>query len=316
MKILVLLLVLALRNSVGWSDAFTETLVKAEKGDVRAQYNLGVMYANGQDIPKNAAKALEWTTKSAENGFAVAQYNLGLMYDNGQGVPKNSEKALEWYRKAAKQVAESQQNSGVMVNHGEGVLKNEEKSIDWKKSAEQGLAKAQENLGVIVDDLMSLTSNLFSEPVKVLGTDVTFHPPEGFNPLSKEVIATKWPTKQAPTYVIGNSTASTTVAYDLKPHNISPEELPNAQKSFTLLMERIIPGIEWKKNEIIELSGQKWILMEMTSRAVDTDIYNIVLMTGIGGKMLIFNFNSTKEDFPKVEAQLRKSIKSIKLPLK
>ncbi len=76
----------------------------------------------------------------------------------------------------------------------------------------------------------------------------------------------------------------------------------------------MIPGIEWKKNEIIEHSGQKWVLMEMTSNAVDTDIYNILLMTGFDGKMLVFNFNSTKKDFPKYEAELRKSLKSVKLP--
>ena len=54
--------------------------------------------------------------------------------------------------------------------------------------------------------------------------------------------------------------------------------------------------------------------MEMTSNAVDTDIYNIMLLTGVEEKMLVFNFNSTKKDFPKYEAALRKSLNSVKLP--
>ena len=74
------------------------------------------------------------------------------------------------------------------------------------------------------------------------------------------------------------------------------------------LFERMVPGIEWKKNEIIEQSGQKWLLMEMTSRAIDTDIYNIMLATGYQGKMLEFSFNSTKEDFSKFENSLRASL--------
>lgn len=162
--------------------------------------------------------------------------------------------------------------------------------------------------------LIALTSTLFAEPIKVADTEVTFDPPEGFKPLSKEIIATKWPTSRAPAYAIGTPTGSTTVAYDLKPNKIPQEALPEVQKSFTQLFERMIPGIAWKKNEIIEHSGQKWLLMEMTSNAVDTDIYNIMMMTGFEGKMLIFNFNSTKEDFPKYEAELRKSLKSVKLP--
>ena len=31
----------------------------------------------------------------------MAQYNLGLMYDNGDGVPEDNEKAVKWYRLAA-----------------------------------------------------------------------------------------------------------------------------------------------------------------------------------------------------------------------
>ena len=164
--------------------------------------------------------------------------------------------------------------------------------------------------------LFALTSSLLAEPIKVADTEVTFDPPKGFKQLSKEMIATKWPTNRAPAYAIGTETGSTTVAYDLKPNNIPQEALPEVQKSFTQLFERMIPGIAWKKNEIIEHSGQKWLMMEMTSNAVDTDIYNIILMTGFEEKMLIFNFNSTKEDFPKYEAILRKSLKSVKLPKK
>lgn len=162
--------------------------------------------------------------------------------------------------------------------------------------------------------LFSMLSIAFAEPIKVGDTQVTFEAPEDFKPLSKEIISTKWPTNRAPAYTVGTPKGTTTVAYDLKPHGIPQESLPEVQKTFTQLFARMIPGIDWKKNEIIEHSGQNWILMEMTSNAVDTDIYNIMLMTGFEGKMLVFNFNSTKEEFPKFEAALRKSLNSIKLP--
>ena len=38
-----------------------------------------------------------------QQGHADAQYNLGVMYANGSGVPKDEVKAVEWYRKAAQQ---------------------------------------------------------------------------------------------------------------------------------------------------------------------------------------------------------------------
>ena len=37
----------------------------------------------------------------ADQGHARAQYNLGVMYANGQGVPQDATEAVTWYRKAA-----------------------------------------------------------------------------------------------------------------------------------------------------------------------------------------------------------------------
>ena len=39
----------------------------------------------------------------ADQGHAAAQFNLGIMYDNGEGVPENDAEAVKWYRKAADQ---------------------------------------------------------------------------------------------------------------------------------------------------------------------------------------------------------------------
>ncbi|NIP94170.1 MAG: hypothetical protein GWO24_12230 [Akkermansiaceae bacterium] len=61
----------------------------------------------------------------------------------------------------------------------------------------------------------------------------------------------------------------------------------------------------------MRLAGRKWIYFEMTSTAVDTNIHNMTLMTGFEGQMLVFNFNSTREAFPRVEKALRKSMNSI-----
>lgn len=39
----------------------------------------------------------------AEQGDAEAQYNLALMYSNGEGVNKDNSEAEYWYRKAVEQ---------------------------------------------------------------------------------------------------------------------------------------------------------------------------------------------------------------------
>ena len=49
------------------------------------------------------ATALQEWRPLAEQGNADAQYNLGVMYDNGQGVPQDYAEAVKWYRLAAEQ---------------------------------------------------------------------------------------------------------------------------------------------------------------------------------------------------------------------
>lgn len=142
---------------------------------------------------------------------------------------------------------------------------------------------------------------------------ITFAVPDDFTELSRTEIKTKFPSVNAPEQVVGNAARSTTIAYQLKDAPVKIADLPDVKKAFTQVFDRVIPVIEWKENAIVELAGRKWVLMEMTSRAIDQDIHNIVLITSYRGRMLMFNFNSTKREFVEMEEVLRKSIKSIQL---
>jgi len=39
----------------------------------------------------------------AKQGIAEAEYNLGLMFSRGKEVPRDDKKAVKWYRLAAEQ---------------------------------------------------------------------------------------------------------------------------------------------------------------------------------------------------------------------
>ena len=88
-KMMVALLALGI-GQAAWADDvsyFKEMLQAAEQGNATAQYNLGVMYTNGQEgVRQDYAQAVHWYRKAAEQGDVDAQVNLGWLYDNGQGV--------------------------------------------------------------------------------------------------------------------------------------------------------------------------------------------------------------------------------------
>jgi len=123
----------------------------AEQGDAEAQYELGVMYDVGTEVPENNSEAVRWYRLAAEQGYAPAQNDLGVMYTAGDGVPENDAEAVKWFRLAAEQGdADAQTNLGAMYSNGEGVPQNQEEAVKWfRLAAGQGHAQAQAYLGLI-----------------------------------------------------------------------------------------------------------------------------------------------------------------------
>jgi len=136
--------------------ATTYRLLKplAEKGNDKAQYNLGIMYGKGQGVPKNDTEAAKWFRKAAERGNAFAQVNLGFMYAKGQGVPKDDTEAVKWFRKAAEQgIPKAQFNLGIMYEKGQGVPQDYAEAVKWlQRAAAQVYPKAQYNLGFLYEN--------------------------------------------------------------------------------------------------------------------------------------------------------------------
>jgi hypothetical protein len=132
----------------------------AEQGHARAQFNLGVAYANGRGVPQDHAEAVKWWRLAAEvkwwrlaaeQGLANAQFNLGVAYHLGKGVPQDHAEAVKWWRLAAEQgEAQAQAHLGIMYDKGLGVPQDHAEAVKWfRLAAEQGYALAQLNLGAL-----------------------------------------------------------------------------------------------------------------------------------------------------------------------
>jgi TPR repeat protein len=88
-------------RSADYPRAAPQIALAAERGDARAQAQLGFMYANGRGVPQNYALAIYWYRRGAEQGNPAAQHLLGLMYDKGHGVPTDHVLAHMWLNLAA-----------------------------------------------------------------------------------------------------------------------------------------------------------------------------------------------------------------------
>ena len=121
----------------------------AEQGVAFAQFDLGLIYYYGQNVPQSYVEAAKWMRKAADLGDARSQVVVGGLYFNGDGLPQNYGEAMKWYRKAADQGnAAGLSKVGYLYYFGQGVPRNYGEAMKWcRKAADLGDVDAQVLLG-------------------------------------------------------------------------------------------------------------------------------------------------------------------------
>jgi len=151
---LTLLLVILVFACNSFADTFTEggdaykkgdyvsALAKFEevaaKGDHRAMYALGSMYAGGNGVKQDYRQAFKWFSSAAKYGRPDAQYKLGLMYELGVGVKQDYRRAARYYQEVSRKgYAHGQFRFGQLYLQGKGVQKDPVKACAWMSVARQ-----------------------------------------------------------------------------------------------------------------------------------------------------------------------------------
>lgn len=106
----------------------------AEKGDPRAMYAVGSMYAGGAGVEQDYKKAYQWLNKAANYNRWDAQYKTGLMHYRGMGTPQNYKKAALLFKTLAvkeKGYPPAQYRLGLLYVKGHGVKQNNIQAYAW-----------------------------------------------------------------------------------------------------------------------------------------------------------------------------------------
>jgi TPR repeat protein len=158
-----------------------------------AQYEIGLMFANGVGVEQDFEQALHWIRQAADRGLAAAQYLLGTRYTSGVVVEQDDHKALMWFLKAAEQahpkamfrlgkfyanihpnashvciskaaemgLAEAQFAVGLAYAAGKDVGRDQSLAVHWYRcAAEQGLAPAQHALATMYADGLGVAQDI------------------------------------------------------------------------------------------------------------------------------------------------------------
>ncbi len=163
----------------GVPDAMKKRLSEAESGDPRAQYEIGLMYQEGDKVPKDNEEAAKWFRRSAEQDD-FAEFCVGVLYNMGPERTQDHEEMAKqlrrlaeiglgdvrmgpedayresekWLKLSAEQGSVfAQMQLGFMYQEGtDGIPPNYEESAKWiRLAAEKGDTTAQCNLGYLYE---------------------------------------------------------------------------------------------------------------------------------------------------------------------
>jgi uncharacterized protein len=136
---------LAFRNK-DYQTAYREWKTAAEAGEAEAEFDLGLLYAQGLGVRRDLSEAANWYHKAAQKGNAEAQFALGQMHSRGWGVPRDLADSMRWMQMANDPASDGPPTDWARVE-GYGIQQDQEQAAYWYElAAQQGHAEAQYNL--------------------------------------------------------------------------------------------------------------------------------------------------------------------------
>lgn len=125
----------------------------ADRGDVQAQYGLGLLHYQGaRGLSIQYDKALHYFSKAAESGNNYAMAYLGKLYlEGGDHVKQDNLTAIKYFKLAAEKGNPiGQAGMGIVHFYGSGVERDYQKALKYfQLSADQGYVEGHFMLGIM-----------------------------------------------------------------------------------------------------------------------------------------------------------------------
>ncbi len=122
-----------------YKEAERYFVTSAMKGDVKAEYNLGLLYVGEYLGAPDMDKAKEWLESAADKGFPYAQSLLGSIYLDANDL----EKAESYFRDAAEQEEPTAQYNLGALGLSNQIRMEYSEAVGWlTRAAKNGMEPA------------------------------------------------------------------------------------------------------------------------------------------------------------------------------
>ena len=166
--------------------------IEAALGNHDAQYDLGVFFFRGEDVPQDFSKAAIMWHLAANGGVMEANNNLGFLTYYGKGVKQNYAEGIRLWRIAAEAgFAESQVHLAEANYDERYLIKDLVEAYAWAKAGKHFAEKmtgtklggeiAQQADRVLIDLRSKLSPSQLSEAEKRAEAYISKYPPKKAN---------------------------------------------------------------------------------------------------------------------------------------
>ena len=113
--------------------------------------------------------------------------------------------------------------------------------------------------------------------------------------MPKDILELKYPASRRPTEVLSDKTGGVTLAFNHTNNPMLPSQVSEAHVAISQMFHNMYPSAKWIRDEVINQNGNAFMVMELITPAIDTQIHNIMYGTSVDGRFLLAAFNTTVE---------------------
>ncbi len=151
-------------------------------------------------------------------------------------------------------------------------------------------------------------------PVNFFENQLEVRIPASFTNLPLEQAKMKYPSEQRPQIIKSNEDGSINLTFSLLNEPLTTKDLPQALDSLQAVIARLNPANLFFAKEVSQTTTGAVGYFDFKSSALDSDLYNIMFATPIGGKFLLGTFNcrfSAKAKWTQLARAIMRSCKDL-----
>ncbi|NQZ84152.1 MAG: hypothetical protein HRU03_00390 [Nanoarchaeales archaeon] len=169
-----------------------------------------------------------------------------------------------------------------------------------------------ENSSEIVKEIKDNTIGSPLMKKELFSGDLEIKIPSSFEIMDDEIAQIKYPSINRPELIYTNSDGSTNLAFKRTESSVTNNQISEVKDLFSQMFKNLYPSATWYDENIYEVNGKNIGVLEFSTPAIDTEIYNYMFFFEMNGKVTLVTFNTLLEqkgNWEVLAEEIRNSVK-------